>query len=450
MQQHLDRMFKDTVHQNVYFPLFIPLSFFEKEAQHVEGFAKECAVVTHRRLEAKPGGGLMPAGELEESLIVRPTSETIFGAAFSKWIQSYRDLPMLLNQWCNVVRWEMRTRLFLRTTEFLWQEGHTAHATAEEAKEETLCMLEVYARFAEDYMALPVIKGEKCSWERFPGAVDTYCIEAMMQDRKALQAGTSHFLGQNFARASDIKFQNEQGREEYVWTTSWGMSTRMIGALIMTHADDDGLVIPPRIAPRHVVILPIHHNEADRVRVLEYCQKLALELRAQPYCEGRVRVEIDSRDMRGGDKMWHHIKRGMPLRIEVGPRDLDAGTVMLSRRDRVANKREAISDRDLVARIGQILDEMQSKLLQRAVAYRDAHIREITDRQEFERWFPGTDDTYGGFALCPFVDDPVMVEQLVSLKVSVRCIPFEQLQRSGTCLFTGRSTNSWAIFAKSY
>ena len=450
MQQHLDRMFKDTGHQNVYFPLFIPLSFFEKEAQHVDGFAKECAVVTHRRLEAKSGGGLIPVGELEEPLIVRPTSETIFGAAFSKWIQSYRDLPMLLNQWCNVVRWEMRTRLFLRTTEFLWQEGHTAHATEQEAKEETLRMLEVYARFAEHYMAIPVIQGEKCSWERFPGAVDTYCIEAMMQDRKALQAGTSHFLGQNFARASDIKFQNELGREEYVWTTSWGMSTRMIGALIMTHADDDGLVIPPRIAPRHVVILPIHRNDADRVRVLEYCQKLALELRAQPYCEGYVRVEIDSRDMRGGDKMWHHIKRGMPLRIEVGPRDLDAGTVMLSRRDCAANQREAISHRDVVARIGQILDDIQSSLFQRARAYRDANIREITDRQEFERWFTGADDTYGGFALCPFVDDPEIVEQLASLKVSVRCIPFEQPQRSGTCLFTGRSTNSWAIFAKSY
>ncbi|MDE2324395.1 MAG: proline--tRNA ligase [Betaproteobacteria bacterium] len=451
MQQTLDLMFKETGHQNVYFPLFIPLSFFEKEAEHVEGFAKECAVVTHRRLEAKPGGGLQPAGELEEPLIVRPTSETIIGAAFAKWIQSYRDLPMLLNQWCNVVRWEIRTRLFLRTSEFLWQEGHTAHTTSAEAREETMRMLQTYARFAQDYMAVPVIQGEKCSWERFPGAVDTYCIEAMMQDHKALQAGTSHFLGQNFARASEIKFQNEEGREEFAWTTSWGVSTRLIGALIMTHADDDGLVIPPRLAPRHVVILPIHRNEADRVRVMEYCDRLAAELRIQRYDENRVRVEIDARNIRGGDKTWSHIKRGMPIRIEVGPRDLDAGTVMMGRRDRPANQREAIAHGELVSRIGEILDDIQSTLFQRALAFRQQHTREITDRQEFERWYAGSEEGIsGGFALSPFVDDPRVAQELSALRVSVRCIPFEQPQRTGVCMFTGQTTDRWAIFARSY
>ncbi|MGC4059471.1 MAG: proline--tRNA ligase [Aquabacterium sp.] len=451
IQRNLDDMFKETGHQNVYFPLFIPLSFFEKEAEHVEGFAKECAVVTHRRLEPSPDGGLQPAGELEEPLIVRPTSETIFGAAFAKWIQSYRDLPMLLNQWCNVVRWEMRTRLFLRTSEFLWQEGHTAHATSAEAQEETMRMLQTYARFAEDYMAVPVIQGEKCSWERFPGAVSTYCIEAMMQDRKALQAGTSHFLGQNFARASEIKFQNETGQEDYVWTTSWGVSTRLIGALIMTHSDDDGLVIPPRLAPRQVVILPIHRNEADRERVMAYCERLAAELRQRRYDDKKIRVEIDARDIRGGDKTWSHIKRGVPIRLEIGPRDLDAGTVMMGRRDKPANQREAIAHADIVARIDDILGDIQSQLFQRALAFRQAHTREITDRKTFEDWYAnGEEGIHGGFALCPFVDDPRIPEQLAALKVTVRCIPFEQPQREGTCLFTGQQTKRWAIFAKSY
>jgi prolyl-tRNA synthetase len=290
IQKSLDRMFKDTGHVNAYFPLFIPLSFFEKEAEHVEGFAKECAVVTHHRLEPKEGGGLQPTGELEEPLIVRPTSETIIGAMFAKWSQSYRDLPLLINQWANVVRWEMRTRLFLRTAEFLWQEGHTAHATAEEAREETMRMLDVYERFAHDYMAMPVIKGAKCSWERFPGAVDTYAIEAMMQDRKALQAGTSHFLGQNFAHSSGIKFQSKEGREEYAWTTSWGVSTRLIGGLIMTHSDDDGFVLPPMLAPRQAVISPIYRNDEERSTVLSWCQSLAKELRAQSFGDGRVEV----------------------------------------------------------------------------------------------------------------------------------------------------------------
>ena len=451
MQQVLDRMFKETGHQNVYFPLFIPLSFLEKEAAHVEGFAKECAVVTHRRLESKPGGGLQPAGELEEPLIVRPTSETIIGAAFAKWIQSYRDLPMLLNQWSNVVRWEMRTRLFLRTSEFLWQEGHTAHATSAEAHEETMRMLGVYARFAEDYMAMPVVQGEKCSWERFPGAVNTYCIEAMMQDGKALQAGTSHFLGQNFAHAAEIKFQNENCREEYAWTTSWGVSTRLIGALIMTHSDDDGLVVPPRIAPQQVVILPIHRNETDRVRVTEYCERLAAQLRDQRYNDERIRVHIDTRDIRGGEKTWSHVKRGVPIRIEVGPRDLDAGVTVVSRRDKPTGQKETLSHDALVSQISNILADIQNELYARALRFRERNTRKITDRKTFEQWFAGAEDkTSAGFALSPFVDSPVTEAQLAEMKVTVRCIPFEQPQREGTCLFTGQRTDKWAIYAKAY
>ncbi len=453
IQQSLDRMFKDTGHQNAYFPLFIPLSFFEKEAEHVEGFAKECAVVTHRRLEAKPGGGLMPAAELEEPLVVRPTSETIIGASFAKWIQSYRDLPVLINQWANVVRWEMRTRLFLRTTEFLWQEGHTAHANADEAREETMRMLDIYEHFAHEYMAIPVIKGEKCSWERFPGAVNTYSIEAMMQDRRALQAGTSHFLGQNFARASAIRFQTKEGGEDYAWTTSWGVSTRLIGALIMSHSDDNGFVLPPRLAPRHVVILPIYRNDADRERVLQYCRTLAVELRDRPYGDGRVQVEIDDRDIRGGEKTWYHIKRGVPIRLEIGPRDLDAGVVSVARRDRPAGERSAVPRAELVGRVGEMLAEFQRGLFNRALAFRSANTREIVDRAAFEEWFrpPGDEQQpHGGFALCPFADDPAIVEALAPLKVTVRCLPIDQQSRPAKCLFSGKPTDRWAIFAKAY
>ncbi len=454
IQQGLDRMFKDTGHVNAYFPLFIPLSFFEKEAEHVEGFAKECAVVTHHRLEAKPGGGLQPAGELEEPLIVRPTSETIIGAMFAKWTQSYRDLPILINQWANVVRWEMRTRLFLRTAEFLWQEGHTAHATEVEAREETMRMLDVYETFAHDYMAMPVIKGEKCSWERFPGAVDTYSIEAMMQDRKALQAGTSHFLGQNFSRASGIKYLSKEGREELAWTTSWGVSTRLIGALIMAHGDDDGLVIPPKLAPKHVVLLPIYRNDADRTRVLDHCNALARELRDQRYAEERVMVDVDDREMTGGEKTWHHIKRGVPIRIEIGPRDIDGGVVSLTRRDKGPKDREAVPRAEVAARLPVILAEMQAGLFERAQAFQRANTREIVDRKEFEAWFTPENaskpEIHGGFALAPFVDDKAIVDPLAALKVSVRCIPLAQERREATCLFTGKKTDRWAIYAKAY
>ena len=335
IQRQLDAMFKATGHENAYFPLFIPMSFLEKEAEHVEGFAKECAVVTHHRLEPDPDGGLRPApsAQLEEPLIVRPTSETIIGATFARWVQSYRDLPILLNQWANVVRWELRTRMFLRTAEFLWQEGHTVHATQQEAEEETKMILDLYADFAENVMAMPVIKGEKTAGERFPGAVSTYSIEALMQDRKALQAGTSHFLGQNFAKAQEIMFQSEQGEREYAWTTSWGVSTRLVGGLIMTHADDDGMVLPPKLAPAHAVILPIYKNDDERGEVLPYCESLKKELEAQRFNDEPVRVRIDDRDLRGGEKKWQWVKRGVPVRIEVGPRDVAGGKVALGRRD---------------------------------------------------------------------------------------------------------------------
>lgn len=451
IQQHLDRMLKETGHQNVYFPLLIPLSFFEQEAQHVEGFAKECAVVTHRRLETGPNGSLVPSGELEEPLIVRPTSETIIGAALAKWVQSYRDLPLLLNQWCNVVRWEMRTRLFLRSSEFLWQEGHTAHASEAEAREETRRMLTIYARFAREYLALPVISGEKCTWERFPGAANTYSIEAMMQDRKALQAGTSHFLGQHFAKAAGIQYQTAQGDLAHAWTTSWGVSTRLIGALIMAHGDDDGLVIPPRVAPYHVVILPIFRTPEDQARVLAVCQSLADALRSQSFHTGQVQVQIDTREMRGGDKLWSCIKRGIPLRLEIGPRDVAAATVMVGRRDQPPKQKQAMAQADLVASICVILNDIQSELLTRAKNYQDTHTCTITDRASFERFFAEEDDMIsGGFALCPFVDSPVVRDALARHKVTVRCIPFDQPKGSATCFWTGQTTDQWAVLARAY
>ena len=337
--------------------------FRSQEAKHVEGFAKECAVVTHHRLELSPDGKLVPTGKLEEPLVVRPTSETIIGAMYAKWIQSWRDLPVLINQWANVVRWEMRPRVFLRTAEFLWQEGHTAHATREEAVEETLRMIDVYATFAERDLAMPVIKGPKPSGERFPGAVDTYSIEAMMQDGKALQAGTSHFLGQNFAKGQGIKFATTSGAEEFCWTTSWGVSTRLIGAVIMTHSDDDGLVLPPRIAPEHVVLLPISRTDEERATVLEACRKLERELAAQTFADEPVRVKLDARDIRGGDKVWQHVKQGVPLRVEVGPRDLAAGTVSVSRRDRGPKEREAVPFGAFADRVPALLEDRKSTRL---------------------------------------------------------------------------------------
>src|SRR6476469_2607800 len=340
MQRIFDGMLKETGHRNAYFPLFIPLSYLAKEAEHVEGFAKECAVVTHHRLEVNSEGQLVPASPLTEPLVVRPTSETIIGASYARWVQSYRDLPILINQWANVVRWEMRPRLFLRTTAFLCQEGHTVHETKAEARAETQQMLDVYATFARDYLAVPVFTGEKSESERFPGAVQTLCIEAMVQDRKAIQAGTSHFLGQNFSRASGIQFQTRDGKQEFGWTTSWGMTTRMIGTLIMMHADDDGLVLPPRVAPTHIVIIPITPKEEKRAAVLEAANKLAAQLRAMSYAGSPIEVEVDNRDLGGGVKSWEWVKKGVPLRVEIGPRDLESGNVAVSRRDQAVKAKE--------------------------------------------------------------------------------------------------------------
>ncbi|MEZ6064338.1 MAG: proline--tRNA ligase [Planctomycetaceae bacterium] len=453
IQADLDRRFKETGHENAYFPLFIPKSFLEKEAEHVEGFAKECAVVTHHRLEPGPDGGLVPAGPLEEPLIVRPTSETIIGSTYARWVQSWRDLPILINQWANVVRWELRTRLFLRTAEFLWQEGHTAHASAEEAMAETRLILDVYADFAESVMAMPVIKGEKTAGERFPGAVHTYSIEAMMQDRKALQAGTSHFLGQNFSKAQEIKFQNVHEQIEYAWTTSWGVSTRLVGGLIMTHSDDDGLVLPPRLAPKQVVILPIYRNDDERAQVIAYCESLQQQLRQQSYAGAAVRVSIDDRDLRGGEKKWQHVKRGVPLRVEVGPKDLANNGVFVGRRD--TGETGGQSRDEFVANVSQTLAAIQQNLFDRALKFREEHTRTITSLDEFQAYFTPKNadqpEIHGGFAVCHFVDGDSRMEAILKeLKVTPRCIPLTQEPQPGRCLFSGRETTTQAVFAKSY
>ena len=445
----LDGFFKATGHSNAYFPLFIPKSYLEKEAEHVDGFAKECAVVTHHRLEEGPDGGLVPAGELEEPLVVRPTSETIIGATYAKWVQSYRDLPILINQWANVVRWEMRTRLFLRTAEFLWQEGHTVHETKEEAWEETVKMLEVYKQFAEEYMAMPVLTGEKTAGERFPGAVNTLCIEAMMQDRKALQAGTSHFLGQNFAKASGIKFQSREGREEVAWTTSWGVSTRLIGGMIMTHGDDDGMIMPPRLAPSHVVILPIIRKDADREAIMSYCNETAALLRKQMYAGRPVEVTVDSRDINAGEKGWGWVKKGIPVRVEIGPRDMESGSVFVARRDKGPKEKYGQSREEFASTISSVLEEMQQGLLDRAKAFRAENTREVDSWDDFVKFFK---DEGGGFALAHW-DGTEETEKKINdeLSVTIRCIPFDyESGGAGTCIVSGKPSPGRVVFAKSY
>jgi prolyl-tRNA synthetase len=442
MQAILDKMFKDTGHYNAYFPLFIPKSFFTKEAAHIEGFAKECAVVTHYRLKnAEDGSGIVvdPDAKLEEELIVRPTSETIIWNTYRGWIQSYRDLPILINQWANVVRWEMRTRLFLRTAEFLWQEGHTAHATSDEAIAEAEKMLEVYANFLEEYMAVPVIKGIKTANERFAGAVETYCIEAMMQDGKALQAGTSHFLGQNFAKAFDVKFTGKDGKLDHVWATSWGVSTRLMGALIMTHSDDDGLVLPPKLAPIQVVIVPIFKSDEQLAKISETAIKIksALEDRG-------ISVKYDNRDTHTpGFKFADYEFKGVPVRIAIGPRDLENGTVELARRDTKEKKVVALDEVEAI--VGKLLKEIQENLFERAKKFREANTKKADTWEEFKR------EVEHGFILAHWDGSPETEEKIKEeTKATIRCIPLNNDQEEGKCVFSGKPSSQRVIFAKAY
>ena len=443
MQAALDKMFKDTGHSNAYFPLFIPKSFFSKEASHVEGFAKECAVVTHYRLKNDADGNIVvdEDAKLEEELIVRPTSETIIWNTYRGWIQSYRDLPLLINQWANVVRWEMRTRLFLRTTEFLWQEGHTAHATAEEAIAETEQMLDVYADFAENWLALPVVKGRKTANERFAGAIDTYCIEALMQDGKALQAGTSHFLGQNFAKAFDVKFTSKEGKLDYVWATSWGVSTRLMGALIMAHSDDSGLVIPPKLAPIQVVVVPIYKHDEELQNITAFVKELIKELLAK-----NISIKFDDRDtQRPGFKFAEYELKGVPLRVAIGSRDMKNGTVELARRD--TKIKETVPQEGLAERIENLLVEIQENIYRKALKFRDENITRVDTYEEFKRLL----DDKGGF-LSAHWDGTSETEQCIKeeTKATIRCIPLNNPQEEGHCILTGKPSAQRVLFARAY
>jgi len=454
MQRDLDIRFKDTGHENYYFPLFIPLSYFEREAKHVDGFAKEMAVVTHHRLTQKDGK-LVPDGKLEEPLVVRPTSETIIGESMSKWIQSYRDLPLLLNQWANVVRWEMRPRILLRTTEFLWQEGHTAHETYEDAMNETKLMLKVYKEFCEEALALPVISGEKIEAERFPGAENTLCIEAMMQDGKALQAGTSHYLGQNFAKACNIQYQSREGSLEHVHTTSWGVSTRLLGALVMTHGDDNGLKTPPRIAPWQIIIIPILRKNDTSTEVMDYCNKLKDELKAKTYAGQNIRVKIDTRDISGGDKRWEWIKKGTPLLVEIGARDIAENKVCITRRDKLDDGKRFDHYNDFVENASNELENIQQSLLDAAIAFKDERIvDDIKDWESFEAYFKKDDnDSFKnkqGFVKAKWCGDEKSLEKLDPISVTIRCIPFDQDGKEGKCVLTGKPATQDVIFAKAY
>jgi prolyl-tRNA synthetase len=444
MQAGLDKMFKDTGHENAYFPIFIPKSYLSKEASHVEGFAKECAVVTHYRLKnAEDGSGIIvdPEAKLEEELIVRPTSETIIWDTYRRWIQSYRDLPLLINQWANVVRWEMRTRLFLRTTEFLWQEGHTAHATEQEAIEEAEKILDVYTDFAENHMAVPVIKGTKTEGERFAGAVETYCIEALMQDGKALQAGTSHFLGQNFAKAFDVKFANREGQQDYVWATSWGVSTRLMGALIMTHSDDNGLVLPPKLAPIQVVIVPIYKGLEQLEAISERVMPLVKELKASG-----ISVKYDDRDThKPGFKFNEYELKGVPVRLAIGQRDLQNDTFEVARRDTL--EKETITSSEVVEHIRQLLEKIQENIFRKALTYREEHITRVDSYEEFKKLV----ETKGGFFLAHW-DGTAETEEKIKeeTKATIRCIPLEGGKEAGKCMVTGKASPRRVLFAKAY
>lgn len=445
MQQGLDKMFKDTGHVNAYFPLFVPKSLFEAEEKNAEGFAKECAIVTHYRLKTDPEnkGKLMvdPQAELEEPLVVRPTSEAIIWSTYKKWIQSYRDLPILINQWANVVRWEMRTRLFLRTAEFLWQEGHTAHATESEAVAEARQMLDVYAEFAETFMALPVIKGSKSDSERFPGAIDTYCIEGLMQDGKALQAGTSHFLGQNFAKAFGVQFTNKEGKLEGVWGTSWGVSTRLMGAMIMAHSDDDGLVIPPKLAPIHVVIVPIFRNEEELAKISVKVDVIVKDLKKLG-----LSVKFDNRDThKPGFKFAEHEMRGVPIRIAIGPRDIENGTVELARRD--TKEKKVLPMDAVVNEVPGLLEEIQQNIYNRALKFRSEMTTRVDSYEEMKKVL----DDKGGFVLAHWDGTPETEAAIKEeTKATIRCIPFDAQEEAGKCVYSGKPSNKRVLFARAY
>jgi prolyl-tRNA synthetase len=446
MQAELDRMFKETGHSNAYFPLFIPKSFLSKEASHVEGFAKECAVVTHYRLKnAEDGSGVIvdPEAKLEEELIVRPTSETVIWSTYKNWIQSYRDLPLLVNQWANVVRWEMRTRLFLRTTEFLWQEGHTAHATSEEAMAETVQMMNVYAQFAEEFMALPVVRGRKTANERFAGADDTLCIEALMQDGKALQAGTSHFLGQNFAKAFEVKFATKEGGLEYVWGTSWGVSTRLMGALIMAHSDDNGLVLPPKLAPFQVVIVPIYRGEEELALISVKAKEIMAELR-----KAGISVKYDDRDtQKPGWKFAEYELKGVPVRIALGPRDLENKTLEIARRDTLTKESFQWEDMPIAEKIGGLLEEIQHGIYQKAFDFRKENTTEVNSWEEFKQVL----EEKAGFLSAHWDGTPETEDKIKELtKATIRCIPLDQVPEQGVCVYSGKPSSGRVLFAKAY
>ncbi|WP_060875473.1 proline--tRNA ligase [Myroides odoratus] len=444
MQAELDKKFKETGHQNAYFPLFIPKSYFSKEASHVDGFAKECAVVTHYRLKTGEDGKTIevdPEAKLEEELIVRPTSETIIWDTYRKWIESYRDLPILVNQWANVVRWEMRTRLFLRTAEFLWQEGHTAHATEKEAVAEAEQMLDVYADFAENFMAIPVVKGFKTENERFAGAIETYCIEALMQDGKALQAGTSHFLGQNFAKAFDVKFTSQEGKQEYVWATSWGVSTRLMGALVMTHSDDNGLVLPPNLAPIQVVIVPIHKTDEQLEEIREEVKKVTDQFKKL-----NISFKFDDRTtFKPGWKFNEYELKGVPLRVAIGPKDLENGTFEVARRDTFT--KEIVAKDNIVTYVQDMLEEIQSNLFNKAKTYRDSHITEANSFEEFKDLL----ENKGGFISAHW-DGTIETEEKIKdlTKATIRCIPIDRKEEDGICILTGAPSKGRVLFAKAY
>jgi prolyl-tRNA synthetase len=459
IQQRLDRRFKETGHQNAYFPLLIPLSYLEKEAEHAEGFATECAVVTHHRLEARKDEvtgktKMIPTGELAEPYVIRPTSETIIGAAFARWIESYRDLPLLINQWANVMRWEMRPRLFLRTAEFLWQEGHTAHETRDEAIVETKLMHRVYEEFLRDHLAVPVIPGEKTENERFPGAEMTFTVEAMVQDKKAIQAGTSHFLGQNFSKAQDISFTGRDGTVQHAYTTSWGVSTRMIGTLVMVHSDDDGLVLPPSVATRQIVIIPVTPKEDSRAAVIDSCHALADTLRHQTFRGEPLRVQVDDRDLGGGIKKWEWVKKGVPIRIEIGPRDLESRKLCVQRRDSPIAEKDFPQKDDFIRGVTDLLEEIHLNLLRKATEFRDNNMVYCDDLSAFEAHWQAEG---AGWLCTPWAGDAAQEEEISKrLKISIRCLPLdsvslpESIAREGTCFLTGTPGARLAIWGRSY